>query len=355
MARALALAERGLRTTTPNPRVGCVLVRDGAVVGEGWHERAGGPHAEAAALADARGRGQATRGATAYVTLEPCNHQGRTPPCADALIDAGVGRVVAAMADPHAVAAGGAERLRAAGVTVDLGCMEAEARELNLGFVSRVTRGRPWVRLKIASSLDGRSALENGASQWITGDAARADGHAWRARACAILTGIGTVRDDDPQLTVRAVATTRQPLRVIVDRHAETPDNARVLAHGHAIVVTAGATRGGWPPGVETLALPDADGRVDLHALMRALGARGINELHVEAGARLNGALLEAGLVDELLLYVAPSVLGDPARGLFARREALASLGSVDRFAFHAVDRVGEDLRVVARRTEDRR
>jgi len=355
MARALALAERGLRTTTPNPRVGCVLVRDGAVVGEGWHERAGGPHAEAAAIADARDRGQATRGATAYVTLEPCNHHGRTPPCVDALIDAGVGRVVAAMADPHAVAAGGAERLRAAGVTVDLGCMEAEARELNLGFVSRVTRGRPWVRLKIASSLDGRSALENGASQWITGDAARADGHAWRARACAILTGIGTVRDDDPQLTVRAVATTRQPLRVVVDRHAETPDDARVLAQGHAIVVTAGATRGGWPPGVETLALPDADGRVDLHALMRALGARGINELHVEAGARLNGALLEAGLVDELLLYVAPSVLGDPARGLFARRAALGSLDGAERFAFHAVERVGDDLRVSARRAEDRR
>jgi len=354
MARALALAARGLLTTTPNPRVGCVLVRDGAVIGEGWHERAGGPHAEVVALADARARGQATPGATAYVTLEPCNHQGRMPPCVDALVEAGVARVVAAMADPHAVASGGAARLRAAGVTVDLGCMEAEARELNLGFVSRVTRGRPWVRLKVASSLDGRSALENGASQWITGDAARADGHAWRARACAILTGIGTVRDDDPRLTVRAVATTRQPLRIVVERHAATPSGARVLAQGHAIVVTAGATRGDWPPGVETLALPDPDGRVDLHALMRALGARGVNELHVEAGARLNGALLVAGLVDELLLYVAPSVVGDPARGLFSRREALGSLDGIDRFTFHAVDRVGEDLRVIARSVEGR-
>ena len=242
MARAIELAERGLRTTTPNPRVGCVLVRDGALVGEGWHVRPGGSHAEVAALDDARARGRDPAGATAYVSLEPCNHTGRTPPCADALIRARVARVVCAMRDPHALAAGGVERLRAAGIAVDVGVMAHEARELNVGFVSRVTRGRPWVRTKLAASLDGRTALANGTSRWITGPEARADGHGWRARACAILTGIGTVRDDDPQLTVRAIDVERQPLRVVVDRHAQTPPAARVLAGG-ALVVTGGIVR----------------------------------------------------------------------------------------------------------------
>jgi diaminohydroxyphosphoribosylaminopyrimidine deaminase/5-amino-6-(5-phosphoribosylamino)uracil reductase len=349
MRRALSLAERGLFTATPNPRVGCVLVRDGEVVGEGFHERAGGPHAEIAAIADARARGRDLRGATAYVTLEPCNHHGRTPPCVDAILESGIARVVAAMTDPNPVASHGADRLRAAGVAVDVGVLEGEARELNVGFVSRATRGRPWVRAKVAASLDGRTALASGESQWITGEAARADGHAWRARACAILTGVGTVLQDDPALTVRAVATTRQPLRVIVDRHAQVAPAARVLADDHALVATAGGRHPGWSAGVESIALPDGHGRVDLVALMRVLGERGVNELHVEAGARLNGALLAAGLVDELLLYVAPSILGDPARGQFERGAPLAALAQRDAFAFVSVQRIGADLRIVAR------
>jgi len=212
-----------------------------------------------------------------------------------------------------------------------------------------MTRGRPWVRSKLAASLDGRTALANGASRWITGPEARADGHAWRARSCAILTGIGTVRDDDPELTVRAVATTRQPLRVIVDRHAETPPAARVLAGGGALVVTARDSNAAWPPGTRTLALPDADGRVDLAALMHELALDGVNELHVEAGARLNGALLEAGLVDEVVCYLAPALIGDPARGLFQRRSPLEALVASTSLAFTSVERFGPDLRIVAR------
>jgi len=349
MARSLALAGQGLCTTTPNPRVGCVIAKDGAVIGEGWHERAGAPHAEINALADVRARGNDPRGATMYVTLEPCNHTGRTPPCTGEVIAAGIGRVVAAMADPNPDAAHGAARLRAAGIAVDLGLLENDARELNAGFVSRMTRGRPWVRMKAAASLDGRTALASGASQWITGEAARADGHRWRARACAILTGIGTVRHDDPQLTVRAVATPRQPPRIVVDRHAQTPPTARVLAGDGALIVTAGARNPAWPEGVEVLTLPDADNRVDLRGLMRALGARGVNELHVEAGGKLNGALLAAGVVDELLLYVAPCLLGDPARGIAEFATGLERLADRIAFALHDVARVGEDLRIIAR------
>ena len=349
MARALALAARGLFTTSPNPRVGCVLVRDGNVIGEGWHERPGLAHAEVAALEDARRRGHDTPGATAYVTLEPCNHHGRTGPCVDALLAARVARVVAATADPYTVAGGGAERLRASGVDVTLGVMQAEAEAQNCGFFSRHRRGRPWVRTKVATSLDGRTALENGTSRWITGAAARADGHAWRARACAILTGVGTVLQDDPQLTVRAVVTPRQPLRVVVDRHGDTPPRAHVLEGGHALVVTAGARNREWPGGVEVLALPDADGRVDLAGLMAALATREINEVHVEAGAKLNGALLAAGLLDELLLYVAPAVIGDPARGAFERVQPLTTLAGRAELMFDTVDRVGDDLRIVAR------
>ena len=349
MKRALALAERGLYTTTPNPRVGCVIVRDGEIVGEGWHERAGAPHAEVNALADARARGRDPRGATLYVTLEPCNHTGRAPPCTDAVIAAGVGRVVAAMADPNPAAAFGAARLRAAGIVTEVGLLGEAARELNIGFVSRMTRGRPWVRMKAAASLDGRTALVSGASQWITGEAARADGHAWRARACAILTGIGTVREDDPQLSVREVATPRQPRRIVIDRHAETPPAAKVLAGDGALIVTAGARNPLWPSGVEVLALPDPDGRVDLDALMRTLGERGINELHVEAGGKLNGALLAAGVVDELVLYFAPCLLGDPARGVAEFRNGLAELSDRVALAIHDVARIGDDLRVLAR------
>jgi diaminohydroxyphosphoribosylaminopyrimidine deaminase/5-amino-6-(5-phosphoribosylamino)uracil reductase len=349
MARALLLAERGLYTTTPNPRVGCVIVKDGTVQGEGWHEAAGLPHAEVNALADAVARGHEARGATLYATLEPCNHTGRTPPCTDAVIAAGIGRVVAALADPNPAAAHGAQTLRGAGIAVDVGLMADEAREQNIGFVARMTRGTPWVRMKVAASLDGRTALMNGESQWITGEDARADGHRWRARACAILTGIGTVRQDDPQLTVRAVETSRQPRPIIIDRHGETPATARALAGGNALVVTAGGRNPGWPEGVEMLPLPDADGRVDLGAMMRELGARGINELHVEAGGRLNAALLAAGLVDELLLYLAPCVIGDPARGIADFRDGLARLADRVPLTIHAVDRVGTDLRILAR------
>jgi diaminohydroxyphosphoribosylaminopyrimidine deaminase/5-amino-6-(5-phosphoribosylamino)uracil reductase len=349
MARALALAERGLFTTTPTPRVGCVIVKDGVVIGEGWHERVGAPHAEVNALADARGRGLDPRGATLYVTLEPCNHTGRTPPCATEVIAAGIRRVVAAMTDPNPEAAHGAARLRAAGVAVDVGLLDDEARELNIGFVSRMTRGRPWVRMKAAASLDGRTALASGESQWITGEAARADGHRWRARACAILTGIGTVRQDDPQLSVRAVATPRQPRPIVVDRHAETPPTARVLAGADTLIVTAGGRNPGWPRGIEVLTLPDSEGRIDLRALIPALGARGINELHVEAGAKLNGALLAAGVVDELLLYLAPCLLGDPARGVAEFATGVARLSDRIALAIHDVARTGDDLRVRAR------
>ncbi len=353
MSRAIELAERGLFTTTPNPRVGCVLVKDGRVIGEGWHERAGLPHAEVNAIADARARGGDPRGATLYVNLEPCNHTGRTPPCTDAVIGAGISRVVAAMADPNPQAAHGAERLRAIGVAVDIGIEEAAARELNAGFISRLTRRRPWVRVKAAASLDGRTALDNGRSQWITGEAARADGHRFRARACALLTGIGTVRADDPALNVRAIETARQPLRVVVDARADTPAGAKVLAGQGALVVTAGARNPAWPSTVEALALPDANGRVDLAQLLRVLAERGMNEVHVEAGARLVGALVAAGLVDEWLLYLAPSFIGDPGRGIVELREPIADLASRVPLAITSIDRIGEDVRIIARTRRD--
>jgi diaminohydroxyphosphoribosylaminopyrimidine deaminase/5-amino-6-(5-phosphoribosylamino)uracil reductase len=349
MTRALALAERGLFTTTPNPRVGCVIARDGLVLGEGWHERAGEAHAEVRALEDARTRGNDVRGATAYVTLEPCNHQGRTLPCSEALLAAGIGRVVAAMSDPDPKAAGGADRLKAAGVTVELGLFEEAARELNVGWIHRLRYGRPWIRVKVAASLDGRTALENGASQWITGEEARADGHRWRARACAILTGIGTIRQDDPRLTVRAIVTPRQPIKVVVDRHGDLPATARVLAGGEVIVVTATRSAAIFSENVHTLTVPDSDGRIDLRAMAAALGAREINELHVEAGAKLNGAMLAAGIVDEILLYVAPCLLGDPARGMFALPAPLLGLDERVSLKVRSIDAVGGDWRIVAR------
>jgi diaminohydroxyphosphoribosylaminopyrimidine deaminase/5-amino-6-(5-phosphoribosylamino)uracil reductase len=348
MTRALVLAERGLCTTTPNPRVGCVVVKDAVVIGEGWHEPAGGAHAEIAALDAARKAGHDPRGATLYATLEPCNRQGRTPPCVDAVLDAQIARVVAAMHDPNAAQHGGTARLRAAGVRVDVGLLEAQASALNVGFVSRMTRGRPWLRTKLAASLDGRTALASGESRWITGAAARADGHAWRARACAIVTGVGTVLHDDPQLTVRDVATRRQPLRVVVDRHADTPPGARVLADDNALVVTAGARNAHWPASTRWLALPDGEGRVDLDALMRSLAERGMNEVHVEAGAKLNGALLRAGLIDELLLYFAGAVIGDPARGMFEASQPLATLDERTQVEWTSIERIGDDLRILA-------
>ncbi len=343
MRRALELAARGLYTTTPNPRVGCVLVKDGRVVGEGWHERAGGPHAEAAALAAARGE---AKGATAYVTLEPCNHHGRTPPCASALVEAGVARVVAAMRDPNPEAAHGAETLRAAGIAFESGLLEDEARELNIGFVSRVTRGRPWVRMKAAATLDGRTAMADGRSQWITGEEARLDGHRWRARACAILTGIGTVRADDPQLTVRGVDTPRQPLRVVVDSRLETPSTARILEGGNVLFFCA--VEGSAPRGAETVRLANPGGKVDLPAMLAELGRRGVNELHVEGGFKLNGSLLREGCVDELLLYLNPSLLGDSGPGI-ADLVAPAVLEGRTRLKIRSLDRIGEDIRIVAR------
>ena len=353
MAQALALAERGLYGTTPNPRVGCVLVRDGAVLAEGWHARAGGPHAEAAAIAEASARGVSLRGATAYVTLEPCNHQGRTPPCARALIEAGVARVVIAMADPNPTASGGMQSLREAGITVECGLLQAEAEALNPGFIARVTRQRPWVRMKIAASLDGRTALADGRSQWITGAAARQDGHQWRARACAILTGIGTVRDDDPQLNVRDVDTTRQPLRVVIDSRLETPLSARILQGSKTLLLSAiddPAREAAYAVrGVEVERVPsNAQGKTDLPLVLETLARRGINELHVEAGAKLNGSLLREGCVDELLIYLAPSVIGDTGLGMFAL-PPLAELAAQQRLQFTDVRQIGDDLRILAR------
>ncbi len=350
MVRALQLAERGLWTTSPNPRVGCVLVRDGEIVGEGWHEKAGEPHAEIHAL---RATGDRARGATAYVTLEPCSHHGRTPPCAEALIAAGVSRVVAAMSDPTPLVAGqGLAMLRAAGIETASGLLESEARELNIGFVSRMTRGRPWLRLKAAASLDGKTALNNGISQWITGPDARRDGQRWRARACAIMTGIGTVRDDDPQLNVRDVETPRQPLRVVVDSRLETPLSARILQG--ATVLIAGAVDNAEKKallrstGAEVLILPNAAGKVELKDLLEELARRGINEVHVEAGFKLNGSLLREGLVDELLLYLAPCLIGHDASGLF-NLPALTSLDDKRLLQIRDLRQIGEDIRLIAR------
>ena len=349
MARALALAELGLTTTTPNPRVGCVIMRDGRTVGEGWHRRAGGPHAEILALVAA---GKAARGATAYVTLEPCAHFGRTPPCFEALIAAGVSRVVAAMEDPNPKVAGrGLNKLRAAGIIADCGLLADEAHELNIGFISRMTRNRPWLRLKVAATLDGKTALGNGVSQWITGVEARADGHRWRARACAILTGIGTVKADDPQLTARDRPHERQPLRILLDPFLEVPPAARILQGAPTLIVTAADNARAQQlikSGHRVLLLPAQDGRIDLHALMRKLAALELNEIHVEAGATLNGALLAAGYVDELLLYLAPIVLGNAARGMFDL-PALTALDATARFEVREYRRVGGDLRVIAR------
>ncbi len=349
MARALRLAERGLYTTTPNPRVGCVIVQGDQVVGEGWHEMAGAPHAEVHALREA---GAAARGATVYVSLEPCSHHGRTPPCANALIDAGVARVVAALRDPNPQVSGrGLELLTLAGVKVEVGLMEDQARELNFGFISRMTRGRPWLRLKTAASLDGKTALLNGESKWITGEAARADVQRWRARACAILTGVGTVLADDPRMNVRDLGTPRQPLKVIVDSRLTTPATAQILASGALIACAAPdpVRRAALEAaGAEVLVLSDDTGQVDLAVLMAELARRGINEVHGEAGATLNGALLAAGLVDEWLAYFAPLVMGHQARGLF-NLPALTDMAGRRGFALQEATMLGTDLRLLLR------
>lgn len=354
MARALELAARGLYTTTPNPRVGCVIVRDGAVVGEGWHRRAGEAHAEVIALGQAGGR---ARGAEVYLSLEPCSHFGRTPPCADALIEAQVGRVIVAMEDPNPQVDGrGLARLRARGIDVRCGLLRDEALELNRGFWSRMTRARPWLRVKVAASLDGVTALANGQSQWITGAAARADGHAWRARACAILTGSGTVRADDPRLDVRLVETERQPLRVLIDSRLTVDPGSHLVRAGNLLIATAARglaekERELRDRGCEILRLADAQQKVDLPALMGELARRSLNEVHVEGGFRLNGALLRAGCVDELLVYLAPSLLG-PGAGMFEfgplqRLEQKIALRIVSAVP------VGRDLRILARVGDD--
>ncbi len=358
MAQALHLAERGLYTTSPNPRVGCVIVREGKVVGEGWHQRAGEPHAEVIAL---RAAGELARGATAYVTLEPCSHQGRTPPCHDALIAAGVQRVVAAVQDPNPKVAGqGLAKLRAAGIEAECGLMENAARELNSGFFARMTRGTPWLRCKIAMSVDGRTALKNGTSKWISGESARQDVQHWRARSCAVLTGIGTVLADDPQLNVRHVATTRQPLRVVLDSQLRMPLGARILHSpvgnsakgGEVVVYTATSDTkkisAAEKAGAQVISLPAANGKVDLNAVLHDLANKGCNEVSTEAGSVLTGALLQAGLVDEMIIYLAPQLLGDMARGM-AQLGELTSLDQRLDIEWHDVRHAGKDLRIVAR------
>lgn len=353
MDTALALAERAVGLSDPNPRVGCVLVApEGRVIGQGHTQAAGGPHAEVMALRDAQARGETPHGATAYVTLEPCAHHGRTPPCCDALIAARVARVVTALGDPNPLVAGaGLARLRGAGITTDTGPGRERAMALNIGFLSRMVRRRPWVRLKIAGSLDGRTALPDGRSQWITGEAARTDGHAWRKRAGAVLTGIGTVLDDDPRLDVRLVTTAHQPLRVVLDSRARIGATARILQPpGDVWLACAdGASRTDLPATVTLRTFATTEGRIDLAAVLAALAEAGINELHVEAGARLNGAFLQAGLVDELLLYVAPKFIGQ-GRGL-ADLGTLPDLAAAPTLQYHDVSQVGADLRLLLRPT----
>ena len=356
MRAALELAAQGIGLTEPNPRVGCVLVdSQGQVIGQGHTQEAGGPHAEVMALRDVANRGHTPQGATAYVTLEPCSHHGRTPPCCDALIGAGIARVVMAAVDPNPLVSGrGAERLRAAGIEVVEGPLSHEARELNIGFFSRMSRGRPWVRLKVAASLDGRTALPDGRSQWITGPDARRDGHAFRKRATALLTGVGTVIDDDPRLDVRLVDTPRQPLRAIVDSRLQTPPGARILQPPGAVLLytvaeAADRRHALERDGVEIARLPpNPQGKVDLPLLLADLARRGVNELHVEAGARLNGSFVREGLVDELLLYLAPKLLG---AGLpIADFGVLSSLDEAPSFDLVDARPVGCDWRFLARR-----
>lgn len=352
MNLALEWAAKGLYITTPNPRVGCVIVKQGKVIGMGHTQPPGQAHAEVHALRDAYAKGHDVRGATAYVTLEPCSHYGRTPPCANALIESGIARVVSAMEDPYPQVSGkGHAMLAAAGIEVTTGIMVAEAQEMNIGFFHRVRTGRPWVRMKLASSLDGRSALHNGLSQWITSAAARDDGHHWRARACAVLTGIGTVLSDNPQLNVRAVATPRQPRRVVIDSRLQTPTDARILVGGGTWIFTAirdnereAALRAA---GADIICLPDPGGKVDLKAAIEELGRRQINELHVEAGGKLNGSLLRAACIDELLHYQAPILLGDAQA--MCELPALTALDARIQLQFHDIQRVGPDLRILAR------
>ena len=351
MMRAMELARRGLYSSDPNPRVGCVIAHGERIVGEGWHRYAGEPHAEIHALAAA---GEDAAGATACVTLEPCRHTGRTGPCTRALIEAGVARVVAAMRDPNPRVAGqGFAELAAAGIEVETGLLETEARRLNRGFVSRFERGRPWVRCKLAATLDGRTATATGESQWITGEAARADVHRLRAQSGAVLTGIGTVLADDPRLDARVedAGCLAPPMRVIVDSHLRTPPGARLFsAPGRVLVVTsrdASSAPALVDAGADVVSLPDAGGRVALADLMTGLAERGVNEVHTECGPTLAGALLESGLVDEVVVYLAPVLLGDAARGMFTLPMVAAMRDRIE-LDITSVERVGSDLRIDA-------
>jgi diaminohydroxyphosphoribosylaminopyrimidine deaminase/5-amino-6-(5-phosphoribosylamino)uracil reductase len=355
MSRALELTARGRDTATPNPNVGCVIVKDGRVIGEGWHERAGEPHAEARALAASS---ESPEGATVYVTLEPCAHEGRTPPCADALVAARVGRVVSALEDPNPLVHGrGANRLRDAGIRVDTGLMSAEAEEIHRGFLTRMRLGRPWMRIKAAASLDGRTALANGRSRWITSEEARRDVHALRARSCAMLTGIGTVLADDPELTVRHVRASRQPRRVLIDNRLEVPEEAKILKGEPPIIFTvsqdAAKRKRLEALGAEVfVAHADAGkpGKADLAHVARELAAHGFNEVTVETGSRLNGSLLAAGVIDEIVLYLAPRIIGDSGQGMFALPQ-LEALDEAMQLKIVDVAAIGPDLRITARIT----
>ncbi len=353
MQRALALARGVLYSTTPNPRVGCVIVRDGRVLGEGATQPPGGPHAEVCALRDAAARGVPVAGATVYVTLEPCSHHGRTPPCVDALLAARPARVVVALRDPNPrVDGAGIRALREAGIAVEVGLCADEALEINAGFVARMRRGTPWTWLKLAASLDGRSALHNGMSQWITGPEARADGHHWRARSCVVLTGMGTVLADDPQLNVREVRTPRPPRKAVVDGGFAIPESARLFDGSEVLVFTARSDPAKAARlarrNVRTVVMPGPEPRrVDLAGMMQWLGENDVNEVHVEAGAGLSGALLSADCVDELLVYLAPVLLGDAAG--MVRMPMLEHLDAARRFIFDDVARLGPDVRLRAR------
>ena len=356
--KALGLATQALFISNPNPRVGCVITSPtGEVLGQGFTQKAGGPHAEIVALRDAQQKGHDLHGAAAYVTLEPCSHQGRTGPCCDALIAAGIAKVVASLADPNPLVAGrGFARLRAAGVEVLVGDGAQESFELNIGFFSRMVRKTPWVRMKMAASLDGTTALPNGESQWITSSAARADGHAWRARACAVLTGIGTVLEDNPRLDVRDVATPRQPHVVVVDSQLQTPPDARLFIAGRACYIYCAAPNDTAfqarkqaleSQGAVVVELPNAHNKVDLSAMLADLASRGVNELHVEAGSKLNGSFIREGLVDEMLVYLAPCVLGE---GLsMAHFGPLTKLDQGLSLDFKSVEKIGPDVRILAR------
>ena len=354
IAQLLAQAALAQGKTNPNPSVACILADDaGNTLGQGHTQPVGGPHAEVMALRDAAANGHSVLGATAYVTLEPCCHHGRTPPCCDALIAAGVKKVVVSVVDPNPQVAGqGIAKLRAAGMIVEVGAGAEQARELNIGFFSRMVRKTPWVRMKVAASLDGQTALSDGQSQWITGEAARTDGHAWRARSCAILTGVGTVLADNPRLDVRLPGATRQPAIVIIDSRLETPLDATILIAARARFIYAAAPNDAKKEALEALGatvvyLPGADGKVDLAAVLRDLGTREINELHVEAGYKLNGSLVKAGLVDEFLIYLAPKLLGQ-GMGM-AQLPALASLAEAAPLQFLGADMIGSDVRLRAR------